>query len=226
MAGANTTENENAEVATRFVYRYHNDSLGFLNILLLGFAGLLALLGLFIFVQIGTEPKPLHFPVNSGYELIDPVPLDKEGITTAALLNWVNEIVMEAFSFNYSNVVRQQSKMQPYFSDAAMKLYMDMLTTDEDFSNIAQNKFVVSVVPQQAPEILVGQAYEGRFAWQIKSPIKVTFGNAIMSSSQIMVLKFLIIRVPATQNPLGITVATYTRDVIGREALHNLRGGF
>jgi hypothetical protein len=218
--------NEADMLVTRYVYRYHNDSLNVLNAVLLSFALLLGLLWLFIFVQITTQPKPLYFDLNKNYELIAQVPLDQEGITTAALLNWVNDIVMDSFSYNYSNIGKQQSKLQPYFSEAAMKVYLDLLANDEDFGSVLKNRYVVSVTPKSAPDIIVGQAYQGRYAWQVQATVVVTLGNALTSSSQEMVLDFLILRVPTTDSPLGIMVATFTRKLLGRLAPRNVRSGF
>lgn len=205
----NNTPNDAMSVA-KYTYRYHNDSLNVLNFLILGIVALIVLLALFIFVQIGTKPKAIHIPLNANLQLTTPVPLNKEGISTAALVNWVNEIVMKAFSFNYSNIKRQEAKMSPYFSDVAMKIYLDLINTSEAFQIVTENKFVVSVVPKSTPDILVGRAFNDRFAWQIRVPVQIIFNNALVRSSQDITFDFLVWRVPETESELGILVATFT----------------
>lgn len=212
----NTSEPSEEYVVTRYTYRYHNDSITTLNLLLLGLVALVAAFILLIFVQITTKPSPLHYKLNDNLQIIEPVPLDKEGITTAALLNWVNEFNMKAFSFNYSNVPKQASKMAPYFSDSALRIYTDLLTTDPDFRTIADQQYVISIVPKAAPEILVGKAFQDRYAWQVRVTANIYFSNALVRGSHDVILDYLIWRVAEMDFPLGINVATFTRTVVGR----------
>ncbi len=212
---ASTPTQENL-VMTRYTYRYHNDSIVLLKILLLGLVLLLGSLVFFVFVQLAAEPKPLYFQLNANQQIIDPVALDQKGISDTALLNWVNALVIDAFSFNYSNVQKQEAKLATYFSAAAMKVYLELLATDQDLSTIAANRFIVSIVPKAAPEIIVAKAFRDRFAWQIQVPARINFNNALMTASQDVVLNFLVWRVPETESPLGITIATFTRTVESR----------
>lgn len=218
-----TAQPTEAMTMTRYVYRYHNDSLYTLNVLILSLVILIGLLGFFIFVQLSTEPSPLIYKLNDQMQIIKAVPLNEEGISTAALLNWVNEFVMKAFSFNYSNVEKQAGRLTPYFSDVAMKLYADLLTTDENLQNIGLNKFVVSVTPKSAPEILVGKAFEDRYAWQIEVPVTLVFSNALYKATEDVVLDFLVWRVPVTESDLGIKVATFTHRVTARSGIQGIK---
>lgn len=215
-----------AAVTARFSYKYNNDSKLSLSLLLLGIILLLVMLSVFIVIQFGAQPKPLHFKLNSNFQIIEPSPLDQRGISDAALLNLVNDTLMKAFSFNYSNVDRQQSKLYKYFSEAAMKIYLNLLETDEDFNSITLNKYVVSVVPTAAPEIIVAKAFRGRFAWQIRVRANIIFSNAVKKSSQSVEIDFLVWRVPETESPLGILIATFTRKVTYRTGTKGLKIGF
>ena len=231
MSNATPTDNTNQATAepyasSRYIYRYHADSLATLSILLLGIILLGGLLAFYIFVQFNTEPKPLHFQLDENQQIIAPVPLDEPGITNAALLNWVNSLVMDAFNFNYSNMNRQQNRLTYYFSDAAMKNYTDLLTNDEDFMSVVANKNVVSITPKAAPEIIVAQTYQGRYVWQIEVPARIVFSNALSKSIQDVVFDFLVWRVSATEAPLGIITATFTRKVNSRMAPQGIMMGF
>lgn len=208
---------------TRYTYRYHNDSLNILNVLLLALVVLVAALGLFILVQISTKPSPLHFRLNNNLQIIDPVPLDQQGITTPALINWVNEFMMKAFSFNYSNSQKQISKLDEYLSEAAMKIYTEMLASNEDFQSIYINKFVVAVTPRSAPEILVAKAFKDRYAWQILLPVTITFSNALLKANLYVDFNFLVWRVPESESDLGIKIATFTRRITGRTGIQGLK---
>lgn len=213
-------------VTSRFTYKYNKDSRGLLNLLLIGIILLLVMLIVFIVIQFSLQPKPLHFKLDEDLQIIVPAPLDQKGISDAALLNWVNSTLIQAFSFNYSNVDKQESKLYRYFSEAAMKIYMNLLNTDEDLNSISLNQYVVSIVPTAAPEIIVAKAFRGRFAWQIRVPAKINFSNALKRSSQSVVIDFLVWRVPETESPLGVLIATFTRKVTYRSGTQALKVGF
>lgn len=217
--------NQNAEqvAVTRYTYRYHNDSIGALNILLLGILVLVGLTIFLSFVQITTVPSPVNFSLNDKLQITPQVPLSEEGISNAALLNWVNEFVNKAFSFNYSNIQKQPAKMQPYFSDAAMSIYTDLLVNDEDFRTLADKQYVVSIVPTDAPEILVGKAFNNRFAWQVRVRASIIFSNALVRGSHDVDLDFLIWRVSDISYPLGVSVATFTRTIKSRTGAQTVR---
>ncbi len=204
---------------SRFVIAYKRDSRALLNILLLALVAILALSGLFIFIEFGTNPSPLHFKENANRQIIEPVPMDQPGISKPALLNWVNEMVSDAFNFNYSNIDKQPAKVYDYFSDVAMKQYLDLLQNDQDFQLIPEYKFVVSVTPLEAPEIVTEKAFRGRYAWQVRAKIAIVFSNGIRRGTQTNTFDFLVWRVPETENPLGITIASFTRAINGRTAL-------
>ncbi len=209
--------------STRYTYRYQNDSVFTLNLLLLGLLSLTVLFALLIFVQLTTEPSPIHFELNDKLQIIKPVPLNEEGIATAALLNWVNEFVYKAFSFNYSNMQKQPSKLAPYFSDSALRIYNDLLSTDEDFKSLPDKQYVVSIVPRAAPEILVGKAFQDRYAWQIRVRATIMFSNALVRGTHDVELDFLVWRVSDINYPLGINVATFTRTIKGRSGAQAVR---
>jgi hypothetical protein len=196
--------------------QYQLDSQLTINILLIALIILILSIGMFIFVQFGTRTPPLHFKLNDNLQIIEPVPLDQEGISKAALLNWINESLTASFSFNYSNVSKQESKVSGYYSQKALATYLNMLNTDEDFSTIKEHHYVVSVHPTSAPEIITGKAFKGRYAWQIQIPAKIIFSNAMVRASQDITMEYLVWRVPETESPLGVTIANFNRTVVGR----------
>lgn len=197
---------------------FKNDMTMQLNILLLGMLALIALIWLFAVTQYFARIDPLYLRENQNYQIIDPAPLDQEGISKPALLNWVNEFIMDAFNFNYSNMDRQPSLVAEYLSEKSLQLYRDILEGDRDFAMIKQNQFVVWVKPTAPPEIITGKAFRGRYAWQIRVSLATNFGNARRISSHQSTFDFLVLRVPETEAPMGIQIASFTRRVYGRQA--------
>lgn len=218
-------ENDVPEPQTviRQVAAYSKESSNILSILFLSVLVLIALLGLLIFVQLITVPAPANFTLNSKLQIIDPVPLDEEGISEAALRNWVNNLLIEAFSYNYSNQDRQRDKLVEYMSDTALNAYVRLLNTDENLSSVKGMKYVVSVKPEEAPEILIGRSFRGRYAWQISIPAIIRFQNALVRQAQRVEVEFLILRVPETESPLGIKVANFNYKVNSRTNRTNIR---
>lgn len=202
---------------------YAQESSSMLSILFLSVLVLVALLIMLIFAQLVSNPSPVNFRLNNNLQIIDPVPLDEEGISTAALLNWVNNLLIDAFSFNYSNQDRQGDKLVDYMSDTALNSYLRLLTTDENLSSVKEMRYVVSVKPEEAPEILVSRSFRGRYAWQISVPAVIRFQNALVRQSQRVEVEFLVLRVPETESPLGIKVANFNYKVNSRSSRSNIR---
>jgi uncharacterized integral membrane protein len=211
-------------ITVRQRIRYTKDYTKPLAFLLLGLIVLIAGVLLFIFVQINTRIKPQYFELTENQQLIKPIPLDLEGITKPQLLNWINEALTIAYSFNYSNIDKQESRVQPYFSSNAMQVYLDMLTFDEDFVAVATRFYVVSIRATGTPEILTSKAFKGRYAWQVRVPTQITFSNALFINTQQVEFEFLIWRVPETESASGITVASFSRKVTGRTGTRQVTG--
>ncbi len=206
--------------------RYKLDYKNLINLLLFGLMILIGMLWMFIFVQLGTRVTPIHFKLNQNLQIIEPIPLDQEGISKPALLNWVNEALTKSFSFNYSNQDKQAAKLTEYYSEKALKIYTDMLANDEDFAAIKTDFYVVSIHPTAAPEIVTSKAFQGRYAWQIKIPALIRFSNAVKRMEQSVNMEFLVWRVPETESPIGIIIATFNRTVTGKVAPHTNPQGF
>ena len=209
-------EQDEPMTTVKRIVAYRQESSKSLGLLLLGTVALIGVIGLLLFTQLTTRPDPLIFELNAKEQIIDPVPLDQEGISRAALLNWVNNLLITAFSYNYSNIDKQFSKIADYMSETAMESYRNLLRTDEDLASVEEMQYVVAVVPKTAPEIVVSRSFRGRHAWQIRVPIQLTFSNALRKSTQQAEIEFLVLRVPETESPLGIKVAGFTFKVIRR----------
>lgn len=206
--------------------RYRSDSIGALSVLMLGLVLLVGMMVFFVFVQLGTRPSPKYFKLNENLQIIEPVPLDQEGISKAALLNWISAMVIDAFSYNYSNQHKQAFNMKEYFSETAMQIYLKYLQTDPDFIAVAEYKCVVSVRLKSAPEVITGKEYRGRYAWQIRVPMQLRFSNAMIRSTQDMTMDILVWRVPETDSPLGVTIGSFTTKTTARTGMQAVQRGF
>lgn len=211
------------QTTVKQVAAYGKESSQMLSVLFLSVLLMVALLGILIFTQLMSIPSPARFSLNSNLQIIDPVPLDEEGISTAALLNWVNSLLIDAFSFNYSNQERQRDKLVEYMNDTALNTYLRLFFTDEDLASVKEMKYVVSVRPEEAPEILVSRAFRGRHAWQIRVPAIIRFQNALVRQSQRVDVEFLVLRVPETESALGIKVASFSYKVNSRSSRRAVR---
>jgi uncharacterized integral membrane protein len=203
---------------------YTKDYTSPLFFLMMGLLLLIIGLGAFIAVQLNTRIEPQYFPLTANMQIIEPIPLDQEGITKPQLLNWINEAITVAYSFNYSNMGRQASRVRPYFGDNAYQVYLDMLRLDEDFATVVSKFYVVSVRATGTPEILTSKAFKGRYAWQIRVPAVITFSNALYLNTQNVEFEFLVWRVPETEVPIGITIASFSRQVVGRSGIRPVGG--
>ena len=168
-------------------------------------------------MQLGTAPDPLRFYVNENEQFIEPVPLDKPSLSQAALINWLTDLLTQAFSFNYSNQSKVESILQDYLDSRGLETYRAMFENDRDLKTIKEKKMVVSVQLTASPEVVRESVVRGRYMWQIRAPIRIVMRNALISSMQERKMEFLIWRVPETDAPIGVRVTRFSAQLTRRQ---------
>lgn len=180
-----------------------------LVILFVLIAGLVAGLVIWGLQEISFHSKKYEFQQYDG-KLFPTLPLDQPGITTADMLQWAVEAVNTAYSFNFVDYRKVLLDVRGYFTKTGYQHYLKALTDSNTIQAVTTNKFVVSVTPTSAPIILREKPTpEGYYAWQISLPVDVNFQSSIKESMQHLVLTMTIVRVPFSESPDGIAIASF-----------------
>lgn len=170
----------------------------------------IAALIFFIITDWSNKPKPIYFYVNKNNQLINPIPLNKAGISNASLLNWYSEAIMNAYSFNYKNKNTKISKLKSYFTENGFNKFKTTIDEDVMFSGIEENKLISSMRVLEAPEILQDGIVKGVYTWNIKLPVIVFLQNEASRRSLRLDIETIVIRVPEITSPMGILIDDFT----------------
>lgn len=215
--------NDEQYIKVRHVSRYMKDSSWLINLVLLSCIALIVGIAFFLLVQIKTRIEPKYFLVNQKNQLVDEIPLDKPTLTRPELLTWINNIMSEAFSFNYTNKHKQRARMAKYFEPKALDTYMEILEKDTDFAKMDENQLVVQINATDAPKIVQERILSGNYAAIIRIPARITFINSQMQSRQDAFIDFVIRRVDIDESADGVKVVSIIRKVNSRTGLRSRR---
>lgn len=207
---------ENLTILDHVVKFQYEDAKKLRMVIFFQIATIIALV-LFIYTDHTNKPKPLHFYVNENNQLINPLPLNKPGISNAAISNWLSEAIMNAFGFNYKNFETKFDKLKTYFSKNGFEQFVNAFRTNPMLSGVEANKLIVSVRILEAPEILQDGIVKGKYTWNIKLPVLVTLQNELVRRGVRLDIETIVTRVPEIISPMGILIDDFAAIEFGAQ---------
>ena len=190
---------------------FYRDRIQALFWTVLGIGGITVLLACFMFVllQKKISPTKIYFPASEQNQIIPEVPLDQPGIENNVLLTSVVESMNMAHTFNFMNYSRRMEKVKSYFTEEGYADYSQALTKIGLLELIVKNKLVILTMPLEVPQILKEGPFANRYLWKIKAPIQLNYRNVQTQSAQQFDLILLLMRVPTSESPLGVSIYKY-----------------
>lgn len=173
-----------------------------------GLTVLLVFFSLVLFKNV-IRPAQVYFQATEQKQIIPEIPLDKPGIESNVLLSWIVEGMNTAHTFNFMNYERRMKKAQEYFSREGYQDYTQALNSSGIIQAIVQNKWVMIAMPLEVPEILKEGTLGNRYLWRIKLPVQFNYRNINNPRTVQFDLNLLVVRVPTTESPNGVTIYKY-----------------
>ena len=165
------------------------------------------LTALVLFYVVLNPPKPKYFAVDSNGRITPLVPLNKPNLTRPALLQWVTQAALAAFSFNFVNYKAELQAASEFFTPVGWRTFIQAIEQSNNLVAIKSKKLIVSAVAQGAPTIVwSGLMSDGRLAWNIQLPLLITFQSANTLSQQAVVVRMRVVRVSTTYSAKGIGI--------------------
>ena len=190
---------ENFELA-RLRNNFYRDSYRRLIVVLLLFIILILVAVVMIYQMYTTRPEPRYFATNTLGRIVPLVPLNVPGNSKEEILEWAQRAVSSAFTFNYVQFRHQlESSKNTYFTEKGGDDYINALKNSNDLVSVTQGKLIVTASPTAIPTILKqGVVYsgraQGRYAWDIKIPVQVTYQNLTIKRNLDLEVSMRIIR--------------------------------
>jgi|SRR5690606_26128646 len=206
----NSEAKATSEKKAKLVNRYLTDKRSWLIAILFLQALMLASCVLYMVYDWYSRPKPMFFARNNIGQLVPSKPLTEPSMETAALLNWVTEAVVAAYSFNFVNIQEHPTRLSAYFDENGYKRVIWVLTRDHHMSRVIKDKLIVSAVAAAAPEVVKDGLYKNEYyVWIIKLPLEVSYSNKVTLRRQSLEIQVIVKRVPETDNPIGVRITNF-----------------
>jgi intracellular multiplication protein IcmL len=154
-------------------------------------------------------PAPVYF-ATSAYGRITPlIPLDQPNSPDAVVLQWASQATIAAYSYNFVNYRSELEAASEFFTANGWNSFLKTLKDSNNLLAVVNKKLVVTAVPTRTPEIIKKGLIDGRYAWQIKIPIQVSFISSQVFSTSAEEVILLVTRVSALNNPKGIGIEQF-----------------
>lgn len=196
--------------------RFYQDKSFFLSLtaLLLGIL-VLGLLALIVLLRGLAVPPPVFFESTALGQLLIEAPLDTPSIETNELLNWITQGMMLSNTFNYINYPAVAEAAKVLYTKDGFESYMAALKNSNLVTNVVQQKLVLKATPTDAPQLLLEKPFAGRYMWKIKIPMRFQYQNVRTDMSDLAEITLVVMRVPTTQSPNGVSILKYDLELKG-----------
>jgi len=142
------------------------------------------------------------------YSLSSPV------IKPAKLLQWTQNTIVSAFTFNFANYNQVFDSVKKSFTDNGWKEFNDFLTNSKLLDQVTNKELFVSAIASQKPTIISEGDIKGRYAWSISLPIMVSYspkdGADQQPQTQPFTVSVVVVRVPDIENPEEVAITHFS----------------
>jgi intracellular multiplication protein IcmL len=154
-------------------------------------------------------PKPKYFATSINGRVTPLVPLDEPNQSDSAVLQWVNQAAIAAYTYNFLNYRTQLKLASGYFTTDGWKQFLLALDGSNTLNTVRQQKLIVSSVATKAPVILQKGVVNNSYSWRVQLPILVSYQSASQSKQQSKIVTLLVTRISTLESPRGIGIAQY-----------------
>lgn len=173
---------------------------------------LLAILFLiFVIIFLTRNPShPLYFATDNVSRLIQIIPKARANMSTEEMLNWAEDAVEAAYTYDYLNYPGQLQSAQKYFTTYGWKQYMRALSASNNLVALKERKMIINAKVVQKPKVLTQGILSGAFAWRVEMPVLVTYllppYDGSKKFSNALKVTMIVQRQPALQGYKGLGI--------------------
>lgn len=123
---------------------------------------------------------------------------------------WVNEAIINTYTFNDANLLERQKDMAQYFTPQAWKVYLDVLNKSNILTQVQSQHYEVSAVATLPPSITENPSTH---SWQAQMPILVSYKNKEQKQTQNLEIQLEIIKSDSSNNR-GYAIIKYEAKIL------------
>ncbi len=156
-----------------------------------------------------TKPPPVYFSTDKEWRILPPVSVELPYLITADLLQWVGNVMMGVFYYDFIRYQDQLQENRSYFTDKGWLAFQGMINNYASKDMVSVQKIFVNGAPDGAPFIINEGILEQRYAWWVQIPMKMTYtyiGKEMATSEKQVTFQMLVVRVPTPNNIYGVAI--------------------
>ncbi|MEZ5813778.1 MAG: DotI/IcmL/TraM family protein [Alphaproteobacteria bacterium] len=147
-----------------------------------------------------------YFATTEDGRLFQMQPLDRPGITQAALISWVSEAVIDTMTFGFHDYRMRMQDNSRYFTRKGWESFTTALQNARIIEMVAANQQVVSAAVNAAPVVVSEGVVEQNYQWTVQVPFVVTYQSGARLRSDNLLVTLVIVRSSRLENDKGIAI--------------------
>lgn len=154
-------------------------------------------------------PLPIAVTPDGRVFAITPLSLDAP-LGPNGVAQWAARTVPSLYKLNFTDFREQMGELESVFTKSGYKGYLAAIERMQMVDLIKNNNYLVHAAPREAPQVVKTGELNGAKMWEVRAPIIVTFDNGTNPTTQNLIVTAWIVRVPESQNPLGLAIQSFS----------------
>jgi type IV secretory pathway component VirB8 len=169
--------------------------------------GMTAAVVVLIGIAFFKKPPPIYLALTPDDQITQDVPLEKPNLPENVMLNWVNDVITNTFTFNFKNVQRVLDTVRPAYTSTGYVALTKILQDKNILSDLDKEKWVYNCFATSAPQIQNEQVINDRYVWTVLIPIRIQLDNVRQQGiGKEWRVTLKVVRVPTLVGPMGFQI--------------------
>lgn len=143
---------------------------------------------------------------RDGRVIMEMHPLDRPRNSQAKVLGWATQVSMEVFTFGFHDYRMRQQAARRHFTNDGWNGFDRALESSKFLTIVKDQQQVVSAVPKAAGVVVQEGVYRGRYFWEVRLPMLLTFQQGAKAVPQAWLITYRVVQVPRTEYEEGIAI--------------------
>ncbi len=144
------------------------------------------------------------------------VPINQANLPSAQVLIWASESIEQIYTYNYRNFPQVLTDIRRFFTQQGYDSYMKALNDSNNIQIVQDKRLYVAGKVREKGKVVKEGVNAGIYTWEIQIPLVVNYKTSNESTSQNIIANVEIVRVPTSDNPVGIAIHSITATVEGQ----------
>ena len=154
------------------------------------------------------RPDPTrYFASSPDHEPYPVFPLDRPVVDNPALLDWVSEAVVRAYSLDFVRYRQQSEEAKVAFETHAWNTWARSFIEARNLAKIVDAKMVTRAVPRSAPVVAREGVVRGRYVWNVQFPMVLSYENTNGEVPETLLIEVMVARSDDPKHRRGIAIA-------------------